>query len=289
MELKNVSQDLAAQVQALTKHSEQVEEMLAQTLQVLARMGGKPPFDMTPLMQEGRTTRHELQKWLRKNTTQMRELQALVRISALITTSLELDEVLNSVIDTVIELTGAERVYLMMLKDEDDLQVMLSRNNKNEAIPVDEAIFSRGVIHNALEQKEPIITTNAQEDERFQNMASVISSQLRSIIVVPMLLQDKPMGVLYLDNRLASNVFHQDSLPILLAFANQAAIAIENARLFDRVQKSLERTRREVKQLRIQLDEQKVRSQTQEITSTQYFQELATLAKNMRENRDDQT
>jgi GAF domain-containing protein len=223
---------------------------------------------------------------MEKDATRMvqyvEELEQLVRTSALLTTSLELNHVLNDVIDTVIQLTGAERAFLMLVQGEEDLALRAARNSKGQVISEEDVTFSRGIIKSALDEGQPIIATNAQEDERFQDMKSVLRHDLRSIMVIPMLLQGEPLGVLYLDNRLAAAVFHKKSIPTLTAFASQAAISIENARLFERVQESLERTKRELKQLRVQLDDQKVKSQVIEITGSDYFKEIASMAKDLR-------
>jgi|GEM_PF-2243295 len=284
MDEKSLAQKAVADVNALATHTEEVEDMLNQTLRVLGKMGASGNFDIAPIIRKGRVFRRDAQKSSKRVATQLHELNSLVHVSALVTTSLEIDSVLYTCMDTVIDLTGAENVYLMLLPDEEqgNLQVKAGRNSKGENIPIDEAIFSRGVITEALEGGQPIITTNAQEDERFQNMASVISSQLRSIIVIPMILQGRPIGVFYLDNRLANAVFHQDSLPIVAAFANQAAIAIENARLFQRVQENLEQAKQEVQRLQIQIDQQKLSKDTQAIVDTEYFQDLASRVKKLR-------
>lgn len=267
------------------QHTEEVESMLLQTLQVLSKMGNQSPFNSDAIIQKGRQLRYALQQSSQRVIHQLDEMEELVRTSALITTSLEIERVLQDVIDTVIMLTGAERVFLMLLKGDDDLHVMAARDKSQQDINADDVTFSRGVIKTALEEKTPIISTNAQEDERFQNMQSVMRHDLRSIMVIPMLLQGVPLGVLYLDNRLASAVFHKKSIPVLSAFANQAAIAIENARLFERVQESLERTKREVKRLRIQLDQNKVSTQVIAITESDYFQQLSEMAKDLRSER----
>lgn len=278
----NLIDDLIQVAESLSHHAEEVENMLGKTLEVLSRVGNAQPFNVNSIIQRGEEGRQELSRMTQRIKRHVEELEELVRTSALITTSLEINQVLDEVIDTVIQLTGAERVYLMLLKGEDDLTVRAARNNQGEALNADDVTFSRGVIKAAIQDGMPIISTNAKEDDRFAAMESVMRHDLRSVMVIPMMIQGLTIGVFYLDNRLASAVFHKKSIPILSAFANQAAIAIENARLFERVQQSLERTQREVKRLRIQVDEQKVQSQVSQITDSDYFQELADMARNMR-------
>ncbi len=284
---EKLSQNLLDSITAMVTYSQEVEGMLAQTLQVLSKLGNVPPFDMASLKQRGQKQRNGLQKSAEELVSEVEELKELVRTSALITTSLEVGHVLNEVVDTVIHLTGAERAFLMLVKDGEETSVRAARDNRGANITEADITFSQGVIKSAINTGEPVITTNAQEDERFNKMQSVMRNDLRSIMVIPMMLHGTAIGVLYLDNRLTSAVFHRKSIPILTAFANQAAIAIENARLFDRVQSSLQRTQREVKRLRIALDENKLQSQVSEITGSDYFVELSRMARDLRNKRAD--
>jgi GAF domain-containing protein len=219
--------------------------------------------------------------------TQLLQMQALVDTSALITSSLDLDQVLDGVIDTVIKLTGAERAYLM-LRDADSgqLSIRAARNWDQQSMSSGEVVFSEGVIQSALEQGTPIVTVNAQDDARFQDRASVMSHGLRSILCIPLVLREDRIGVLYADNRVSLGVFQEESLPLLTAFANQAAIAIENARLFERVKADLDKAEREVQVLRLQIDRDKLSRQVSEITESEYFQQLEDMARNIRAKSD---
>jgi adenylate cyclase len=88
---------------------------------------------------------------------------------------------------------------------------------------------------------EVVLTTNAQEDPRFSTQASVVSYALRSILCVPLRLRTEITGVIYVDNRIRAGLFSAADRDFLTALANQAAIAIENARLFGEQRQSLER------------------------------------------------
>lgn len=202
-------------------------------------------------------------------------MEELVTISALLTSSLELDEVLEAVLDTVIRLTGAERAYLMLMQpSSQELKVQIARNQNQENIEDDDITFSEGIIDTALQERQPVITTNAQADARFEANKSVMSHSLRSIIVVPLFLGEQIVGVLYADNRIEAGIFRQESTPILSAYANQAAIAISNARLFESVKDDLHEARRKVEELQIQIDEQRVQEEVSNITDNEFFEAL---------------
>ncbi|WP_420628809.1 GAF domain-containing protein [Candidatus Leptofilum sp.] len=169
-------------------------------------------------------------------------LAALYEVSSQLGKSLDLGEVLNQVMDSIIQLTGAERGFLMLYDSENgDLQTRAARNFDQETIEADATNISRTVIERAINTGEGILSSNAQEDDRFSGRESVIGYQLRSIMCAPLQVRGHTLGAVYVDNRLFSGVFEKDDLGLLVTFANQAAIAIENARLFTQTDQALAR------------------------------------------------
>ena len=221
---------------------------------------------------------------------QLRQLQGLVRTSAVITSSLEIDRVLEEVMDTAITLTNAERAYLMLRAEgSDELELRAARNWDRETLGDQEVTFSSSVMDTVLESGEPVLTLNAQGDSRFQGNESVLINDLRSIICIPLKLRDRVTGVLYADNRLEQGVFDQDSVELVSTFANFAAIAIDNARHFARVAADLAEAKREVKRLQIEVNEQRLSSEISAITETDYFQRLSSLAHDLRKRKAETT
>jgi signal transduction histidine kinase len=167
-------------------------------------------------------------------------LAALYRVSQVLGTSLDLDEVLNQVMDAVIGLTGAERGFLVLVEEAtDELIVQVGRNMEQEALQREEMEYSRTVIRTVLESGTGVVTTNAQEDPRFSEQESVISLALRSILCAPLRARGLVIGAIYVDNRAQAGLFTEADLEMLDAFASQAAAAIENARLYTRTDQSL--------------------------------------------------
>ena len=85
-----------------------------------------------------------------------------------------------------------------------------------------------------------MLTTNAQEDPRFGGQESIVAYNLRSILCVPLHAKTEIIGVIYADNRIRSGLFNEAERDLLKVFADQAAIAIENARLFASVRHTLD-------------------------------------------------
>ncbi|HRE48929.1 MAG TPA: GAF domain-containing protein [Aggregatilineales bacterium] len=272
----------------LTQNLDRLETALEQSLQALRKRGIQLSVDLTGMVRTVRQDLESVSSGVSQNAGRLHQLQELVRVSALLNSSLELDRVLEEVMDTVIQLTGAERGYLMLQdKNTGELEIRTARNWDRESLLEGEAIFSRGIINTAIEQRQPILTTNAQDDARFQGMQSVMSHALRSIICVPLQVRGQIVGVLYADNHIGQGVFNPDSLSILSAFANQASIAIQNARLFSQVKADLVVAQKEVQELRIMIDEGKKDKQVKEITNSEYFRELEAMARTLRRRKDE--
>ena len=166
-------------------------------------------------------------------TDEHSRLALLYEVSQTLGSTLDLVEVLNRVMDAIIQLTGAERGFLMLFdRDTGQLDLQAGRNVDKETIQGRGMEVSRTVIRRVADLGTPVVTSNAQEDPRFANQASVIGYALRSIMCAPLRARGNIIGAVYVDNRVRSGIFSESDLGILAAFANQAAMAIENARLF---------------------------------------------------------
>ena len=178
-------------------------------------------------------------------------LQALAGIGQVVNSTLEIDEVLQIVMDTIIRLTEAERGFLMLRDELGEMSIRIARNWEQESINQSEFAISRTVVQRVIDGGEAVLTTNAREDQRFSGHESIIAFNLRSILCVPLMVKAELIGVIYTDNRIRSGIFSESDRDLLIAFSNQAAVAIENARLFS----SLKRTLGEVTELKNLMDD----------------------------------
>jgi PAS domain S-box-containing protein len=169
-----------------------------------------------------------------------KNLFALADIGQVINSTLKLDEVLRIVMDTIVRLTGAERGFLMLANEKGEMVTQIARNWEQESLNNNETAISRTVIKRVIESGVPVMTTNAKEDPRFNSTESIIAYRLRSILCVPLMVKSYLIGVIYTDNRLQAGIFREPEKDLITAFANQAAVAIENARLFASLRKTLE-------------------------------------------------
>lgn len=159
-------------------------------------------------------------------------LELLYRLSQSFNSSLELDEVLNKVMDEVIVATGAERGFIILVDQEGDYEFQVARGMALDTIERPESEVSHGVVDKVLETREPIVSMDAITDEHFGHRDSVRDLGLRSVVCVPLIIQDRLLGAIYIDNRLRQGIFGEREEDLLIAIASNASIAIENARLY---------------------------------------------------------
>lgn len=167
----------------------------------------------------------------------VQELEALIEVGAHISSMLDLDAVLKEIIDKVLGLMRAERGFIMLL-DNDRLVPVVARNmEEKDFIDADRHGFSATFTRKVIEKRETIISTNVAEDERYTS-ESIISQRILSIMCAPLKVQDKIIGCLYVDIRETTRFFSEKDAAFFSALANQAAIAIQNARLTENLKKN---------------------------------------------------
>lgn len=166
------------------------------------------------------------------------QLRALMSVGQVINSSLGLRRVLEEVMDSLISLMRAERGFLMLREPNGELVVRIARGIAHVSLDEEAFIVSRSVVRKVVESNAPVLTTNAQADPRFDAQMSIAAYQLRSILCVPLKLKNELIGVLYVDNRAHAGIFKENDLELISGFADQAAVAIDSARLFEDLQDS---------------------------------------------------
>lgn len=159
-------------------------------------------------------------------------LALLYRLSQLFNSTLDLDQVLNHVIDEVLTAVRGERGFVMLREAGGPLTFRVARGMDRETIESPQFQVSRGVVEQVAHDGQPVLTSDARSDDRFSMRRSVVDLGLRSILCVPLITKGRVLGVVYVDNRLQAGLFGQPDLELFTAIASSAAIAIENARLY---------------------------------------------------------
>ncbi|MCL4269575.1 MAG: HD-GYP domain-containing protein [Anaerolineales bacterium] len=170
--------------------------------------------------------------------THHRRMDALMNVGSAINSSLGLKRVLEEVMDSLITLMNAHRGFLMLKDENGNLSVRLARDAQHRDLTEDAFTISRTITRRVVKNGEAVLTTNAQVDPRFEEQASIAAYHLLSILCAPLKLKDELIGVIYVDNPAQAGIFQNDDLQLISSFANQAAVAIDNARLIDQLQAS---------------------------------------------------
>lgn len=213
-------------------------------------------------------------------------LKAERRMSTILTTGrylssiLDLDELLEKIMDSVLEHVGAE-IGLLFLYNEDsdnELELCVARNISKEEYRSDGFLASKSIISKVVSDKIPLIVSDASLDETLKNKSSVIINKIRSVMCAPVMSKNELLGIIYLENTLIGSLFSDDDLTILDMIANQAGVSVENARLYKKMMlysKDLEESRDEIVKLNQTLEERVIlRTRELEALNTEY-KELA--------------
>jgi len=161
------------------------------------------------------------------------DLEALLDINKAINSTLVLEDILQMVMRRAIKLLGAERGFLMLLDDEGNLQFKTAHNICKESLSKEDLKISMSIANKVAQSGESIYTSDAQRDRRYSKQKSIMELNLKSIMCVPMKSKEKIIGILYLDNSSEKSIFLESDLRLFEVFAGQAAIAIENAKLYE--------------------------------------------------------
>ncbi len=143
-----------------------------------------------------------------------------------------LDEVLEIIMNLVFEATPAERGFMMLTEGENkELVSKVIRDPKGSY--AGKISLSRTIAKGVVENKQAILTSDAQSDERFKMKESIVLQGIHSAMCVPLWNNKEVIGLIYVDRLQAMTPFNEEDLKLLSLLANMAAVKIENARLFE--------------------------------------------------------
>ncbi|MCH7755945.1 sigma 54-interacting transcriptional regulator [candidate division KSB1 bacterium] len=148
------------------------------------------------------------------------------------------------------ETLAADRGFIIF-KSTETSQGFETRTSRNFSDKQISAItqFSTSVIQDVLKKGEPILLFEAQKDPLYKETESIVIQKIQSIACVPLSIKNRQIGAIYLDSLTQRSRFTNESLPFLTAFANQAAIAIENANLYQSLRDENRQLREEMQRI----------------------------------------
>ncbi|MBW4592974.1 MAG: AAA family ATPase [Brasilonema angustatum HA4187-MV1] len=179
---------------------------------------------------------------------QVLDLITVTKASQVLASEIKLDQLLAKLMKTVIENGGAQKGFLILEKDHqwaiaaestvDSDEVTLPRSLPIDSIDGDTQtpILPVAIVNYVVRTQENVVLNNATEEKQFIRDPYVVATQPKSILCTPLLNQGKLSGILYLENNLATGAFTSDRIEVLRILSAQAAISIENARLYGQLE-----------------------------------------------------
>jgi transcriptional regulator with GAF, ATPase, and Fis domain len=170
----------------------------------------------------------------------------LLRISETLNSILSFEEVGQRALDLAIRYLKAERGIIFFFQDEKKRFVPIARANVESQCEADAREYSESILKRAAED-HVLWSGDAMNDTRFSQYESIAAYNIKSFMCVPLKARGKIVGTVYVDNRSLENSFAAHHLDFLRMFANQAGVAIENARLHDRLKVENQELRTEIR------------------------------------------
>jgi len=158
----------------------------------------------------------------------LRALHQLTTFSEKLLGSYEIDRLLENLMDEVIEVTHADKGFLILMEN-NELRIKVARNIARENIEDAIQRVSDSIIAKVIRTRRPLILSDALEDPEFKSSESVVNLKLLSIMCVPLMNRGEVFGLIYVGNDRLVNRFEPAMLDLLTIFAAQASLLIQNA------------------------------------------------------------
>jgi GAF domain-containing protein len=163
----------------------------------------------------------------------------VLKASQAVSGEIVLGELIKTLLRIAVEHAGAERGLLILFPDDEPriaAEAMTSRDQVEVTLhqtAVSRAELPESVLHTVIRTRESVILDDASAQNPFSADEYICQKNARSVLCLPLVKQAKLIGVLYLENNLASHVFTPARISVLDLLASQAAISLENARLYN--------------------------------------------------------
>ena len=159
-------------------------------------------------------------------------LETLVRFSERLLAATDLARLLDELIDAVLEVTHADKGFLILLED-GEMSVRASRNLAREGVEGALDRVSDSIIRRVVESGRPLVVADALHDAEWSGSSSVVNLKLCSVLCAPLMQKGEVFGVIYLGNDNVVSLFDERALEVLTVFAGQASLLVQNAMLLD--------------------------------------------------------
>ncbi len=161
----------------------------------------------------------------------------------------DLTELLDALMDAVIQITNADKGFLILAEGE-TLDIKVARNLNRENIADAVTQLSDSIIAKVVRSRKPVIISDAMHDDEFAAAKSVMHLKVSSVICVPLLDRGRLLGLIYVGNDSIRDLFQEATLRVLTVFASQAALIVANALLLNELRHDNKRLNDRLEQYR---------------------------------------
>jgi predicted ATPase/serine phosphatase RsbU (regulator of sigma subunit) len=169
------------------------------------------------------------------------DLASVLKATQAMSSEIVLTKLLETLLNLTMENAGAQRGILVLESDgqlfvEAEMSVGSQNTTVRQSTPLDSSTsFSKSIVNYVARTAKPVVLDNAANQGKFTNTPYILKARPKSILCMPLTIKNKLVGVLYLENNLAAKAFTSGHLEVLKVLSSQAAISLENARLYDKL------------------------------------------------------
>lgn len=177
---------------------------------------------------------------------ELHHLGVLLDVARALGTGLALEDILTTVVDAAIRITGTDRGVLLLAGTSGELNAVVARDRQNRTIALEQLQVSKSVVKRVASSRRELIVSDVGDEMSSNPQESMASLALRTVVAIPVdklpviesvdvtitSRQSELLGVLYLDSRRPTSAFSDLDREVLRTLAREAATVVENARLF---------------------------------------------------------
>jgi signal transduction histidine kinase len=191
--------------------------------------------DRTAVALDRLQTRNQLEE-------RAQQLEIINQVTMTLASTLELEPLLNLILDKAMELLDTEAgTFMLKVDDTGELEFRVVRGPASQGLLGKRLTIGTGLAGSAAQSGRPILVNKVQDDKRwFDQVDASTDYQSQSILTVPLLRKNTVLGVVQLINKKNGASFDEEDQSLLMAFAGQAVVALENARLWEQTDKALQ-------------------------------------------------
>lgn len=174
-------------------------------------------------------------------------LEQLIEISRTLAEQRALEPLLEQAMNVALQLMKGEYGYLILLGPRGEMDFRVRQDWHGNQLDSPESQVSRTIFEHVIAQRKSLLTADAVIDPNLKLSDSILSLRLRSVVCVPLMIHERVLGALYMENRSEREIFEEDDVKVLEYFASYLAISVENAQLNQELERRVEERTVELK------------------------------------------